>query len=109
MIDDELQVLGTEKKSKKKNKVVIAVIAIVALLAIGGLYFAYSSDIPFYKFNIDENEIPIRSGRDNLIGVSSLEDLYIVGTPSLFLLKEGKIDTYYLGEKEIVEYIQSAK
>ena len=42
MNNDELQVLGTEKKPKKKNKVVIAIIAIVALLAIGGIYYATS-------------------------------------------------------------------
>lgn len=45
MIDDELQVLGTEKP-KKKNKVVIAIIALVALLAIGGIYYASSSKQP---------------------------------------------------------------
>lgn len=42
MNNDELQILGTEKKPKKKNKVVIAIIAIVALLAIGGIYYATS-------------------------------------------------------------------
>ena len=48
MIDDELQVLGAEKKNKKKyNMVVIAIVALVTLLAIGaGIYFANSPKKP---------------------------------------------------------------
>lgn len=45
MIDDELQVLGTEKP-KRKNKVMIAIIALVTILAIGGIYYASSSKQP---------------------------------------------------------------
>ena len=45
MIDDELQVLGTEKP-KRKNKVVFAIIALVTILAIGGIYYASSSKQP---------------------------------------------------------------
>ena len=36
MNNDELQVLGAEKKQRKNNKVKIAIIALIALLAIGG-------------------------------------------------------------------------
>ena len=48
MIDDELQVLGVEKKQKKKtNMIVIAIVALVTLLAIGvGIYFANSPKKP---------------------------------------------------------------
>lgn len=48
MIDDELQVLGTEKKHKKKyNMVVIAIVALVILLAIGtGIYFVNTPKKP---------------------------------------------------------------
>jgi cell division protein FtsI (penicillin-binding protein 3) len=48
MIDDELQVLGAEKKHKKKsNMIVIAIVALVTLLAIGaGIYFANSPKKP---------------------------------------------------------------
>jgi len=48
MIDDELQVLGTEKKHKKKsNMIVIAIVALVTLLAIGaGIYFANTPKKP---------------------------------------------------------------
>lgn len=48
MIDDELQVLGAEKKNKKKyNMVVIAIVALVILLAIGtGIYFANTPKKP---------------------------------------------------------------
>ena len=48
MIDDELQVLGTEKKQKKKsNMIVIAIVALVTLLAIGtGIYFANTPKKP---------------------------------------------------------------
>lgn len=44
MNNDELQILGAEKKQRKNNKVMIAIIALVALLAIGGIcYYAISS------------------------------------------------------------------
>lgn len=48
MIDDELQVLGVEKKQKKKtNMIVIAIVALVTLLAIGtGIYFANTPKKP---------------------------------------------------------------
>ena len=48
MIDDELQVLGAEKKHKKKsNMIVIAIVALVTLLAIGtGIYYANSPKKP---------------------------------------------------------------
>ena len=48
MIEDELQVLGTEKKQKKKsNMIVIAIVALVTLLAIGtGIYFANTPKKP---------------------------------------------------------------
>ena len=48
MNNDELQVLGAEKKQRKNNKVKIAIIALVALLAIGGgiCYYATSPKQP---------------------------------------------------------------
>lgn len=48
MIDDELQVLGAEKKQKKKsNMVVITIVTLVTLLAIGtGIYFANTPKKP---------------------------------------------------------------
>ena len=48
MIDDELQVLGAEKKHKKtSNMIVIAIVALVTLLAIGtGIYYANSPKKP---------------------------------------------------------------
>lgn len=48
MIDDELQVLGAEKKQQKYNKVKVTIIALVALLAFGGgiCYYAMSPKQP---------------------------------------------------------------
>lgn len=48
MNNDELQVLGAEKKQRKNNKVKIAIIALIALLAIGGgiCYYATSPKQP---------------------------------------------------------------
>ena len=43
MNNDELQVLGAEKKQRKNNKVKIAIIALVALLAIGGGIYYYAT------------------------------------------------------------------
>lgn len=42
MRDDELQVLGAEKKQQKYNKVKVTIIALVALLAIGGGIYYYA-------------------------------------------------------------------
>ena len=46
MRDDELQVLGSEKKRHKYNKVAIAIIALVAMAIGAGLYWALSSQQP---------------------------------------------------------------
>lgn len=48
MNNDELQVLGAEKKQRKSNKIKIAIIALIALLAIGGgiCYYATSPKQP---------------------------------------------------------------
>ena len=48
MNNDELQVLGAEKKQRKNSKVKIAIIALIALLAIGGgiCYYATSPKQP---------------------------------------------------------------
>ncbi len=48
MNNDELQVLGAEKKQRKSNKIKVAIIALVALLAIGGgiCYYATSPKQP---------------------------------------------------------------
>ena len=43
MNNDELQVLGAEKKQRKNNKVKIAIIALIALLAIGGGIYYYAT------------------------------------------------------------------
>ena len=47
MMDDELQVLGTERTKKKYNKVAIAVIALAVVIAIvGGLFYVTSTKQP---------------------------------------------------------------
>ena len=43
MNNDELQVLGAEKKQRKNNKIKIVIIALVALLAIGGGIYYYAT------------------------------------------------------------------
>ena len=47
MMDDELQVLGTERTKKKYNKVAIAVIALAVVIAIvGGVFYVTSTKQP---------------------------------------------------------------
>ena len=40
---------------------------------------------------------------------NNLDDFYIVGTPSLVEIINWTVYNYYLGESEILEYIEFAK
>ena len=71
--------------------------------------FAKNTEIAFYYFCVDDQEITYFNNKDGVIGVSALHNFYIVGTPSLVLFTNNTITEYYLGETEILEYISFAK
>ena len=54
----------------------------------------------YIKYNKD---IDIVSERDLLIDVDNVEDLGILGTPSLFQIKDHKTVNYFAGKTEILE------
>ena len=62
-----------------------------------------------FFLSTDTNEVSFNSMKSALIGVDNITDFYIVGTPSLIRFIDHKVDEYYLGEKEILEYISGAK
>ena len=70
-------------------------------------YSTYSGDMFFLSTDI--NEVNFNSMKSALIGVDNITDFYIVGTPSLIRFIDHKVDEYFLGEKEILEYISVAK
>ena len=71
--------------------------------------FTKTTDISFYYFCVDDQEITYSNNKDGVIGVSTLHNFYIVGTPSLVLFINNTVTEYYLGENEILEYISFAK
>ena len=54
----------------------------------------------YIKYNKD---IDIITERESLIGVDEVERLGILGTPSLFEIKEHKTINYYAGKTEIID------
>lgn len=66
-----------------------------ALLDEGSLFFIeYQDSIPKVSF------------KEEVIGVSNIDKMGIVGVPSLFEIHDQKIVNYYLGTKEILEILE---
>lgn len=73
------------------------------------LVFALNTAESLYFCNIDNEDIHFSSGKNGVLGVNSLDDFYIVGTPSLLEIDHREVVNYYLGEQEILQYIERAK
>ena len=63
----------------------------------------FSAKVYFVLFN--EN-IALTSERGDLIGAENIEDLYVLGIPTLFLIDKSKVKACYIGFNEIVEHIK---
>lgn len=85
MNNDELQVLGAEKKQRKNNKIKIAIIALVALLAIGG-------GICYYAISPKQPEI-IKTGKK-------------MGEPTIVPELQAATDSILLAEMEMLDMLQ---
>lgn len=70
------------------------------------LNFIQENKIPLQLFEF-KNNIPITSDRESLIGVDKVEDIAIVGVPSLFIVKDKKIISYLVGGDEIIFYLEN--
>ncbi len=60
----------------------------------------------FIKFN---SEIPIINDRNLVIGKNKVEELGIVGTPSMFLITGNIVEANYVGKKEIITTLTNSK
>ena len=60
----------------------------------------------FIKFN---SEIPIINDRNLVIGKNKVEELGIVGTPSMFLITDNIVKANYVGKKEIITTLTNSK
>lgn len=58
-----------------------------------------------YLVELDES-VPIKSEVGNLKGVEDVNSLYILGTPTLFKIKEKKIEECLIGYNQIETYIK---
>lgn len=85
MNNDELQILGAEKKQRKNNKVKVATIALVALLVIGG-------GICYYATSLKQPEI-IKTGKK-------------MGEPTIVPELQTAVDTILLAEMEMLDMLQ---
>ena len=85
MNNDELQVLGAEKKQRKNNKIKIAIIALVALLAIGG-------GICYYAISPKQPE-KVKTGKK-------------MGEPTIIPELQTAVDTILLAEMEMLDMLQ---
>ena len=85
MNNDELQVLGAEKKQRKNNKVKIAIIALVALLAICG-------GICYYATSPKQTEI-IKTGKK-------------MGEPTIVPELQAAVDSMLRDELEMIDGLQ---
>ena len=85
MNNDELQVLGAEKKQRKNNKIKIAIIALIALLAIGG-------GICYYATSPKQTEI-IKTGKK-------------MGEPTIVPDLQAATDSILRAELEMIDGLQ---
>ena len=67
------------------------------------LYY-YSKHIETMYF-VCTDEYAVFSKGDNLIGMTSIDDFYILGTPFLIRIYEKELVNYYAGSSKIAEYI----
>ena len=58
----------------------------------------------FIPFN---NDIPIISDPTKLIGVDKVEDIAVVGVPSLFHIYNKKIISYVVGGDDVISYLEN--
>ena len=45
----------------------------------------------------------------DIVGVDNIDEFFIYGTPSLCEINSHKVESYYVGEKEILDYINQFK
>ena len=64
--------------------------------------------VPMY-FIIFSNSIPIKNNPRENIGKKDIDEVFIIGTPTLFKIKDSFISNCYSGYTEISEYIDSYK
>ena len=60
----------------------------------------------FIKFN---SGIPIINDRNLVIGKNKVEEIGIVGTPSMFLIADNIVEANYVGKKEIITTLTNSK
>ena len=60
----------------------------------------------FIKFN---SGIPIINDKNQVIGKDKVEELGIVGTPSMFLIIDHIVEANYVGKKEIIKTLTNSK
>ena len=70
------------------------------------LEYYYSCNPPLYFVNCLEGAT-YKANKENIIGISSEIDLYILGTPSLMEIKDNIVYKYYGGTKEIRLFIDN--
>lgn len=68
--------------------------------------FANICNYPFYFIEFS-NDIPVKDNAYAVIGCKNIENLYISGTPTLFLIKDNVIAECYLGFEKINNYVLS--
>lgn len=68
-------------------------------------YALKHESIYLIKFN---NNIPIINDRNQVIGKDKVEDLGIVGTPSMFLINNHIVEANYVGKKEIIRTLTNS-
>ena len=64
-------------------------------------YFSYVEKV----YVVEANEDTVYGNMSDLVGIDSIDDFYIFGTPFLINVKNWSINYYYFGSNAIKEYI----
>lgn len=67
-------------------------------------YALLNNDLYFVEFS---NSIPLTNDISSTIGVDRYEDVYILGTPTLLVIKSKVLTANIAGEKNITNYIET--
>ena len=75
------------------------------------LSFSHAEITKTYFLDIKKSEIkiPIRNDIDKTVGVSSVDDLFIAGTPTIVEVKEGEVNANVAGKDECLTFLNEQR
>ena len=72
-------------------------------------YYASTTYKMYFLDLLDNEDVVIKHGGGTPVGLNSIEDLFILGTPSLMKIEDKTVSEYYAGVQAIHDFISSVE